>query len=330
MAPAPPPPPPPNLSLWSILSESKRIINAHSRHFLALSVVFLLPISFSLVISPLLPTPSPTSQIHILLRQSQSQSQTLTLTPLPQSPFNLPLSPLLLLLLLILFSLSATATITHSVFHGFFGRPVKLLSTVTSLFSSSFTPLLATSIISHSILLSLPILILLLNYLTSPFSSSSHITLTASAFLTLALLSFTIYLRISWILAPVIAVVESSWGLEPLRRSAALMKGMKGVGAASFLFFSVAQGIVLWTGSLLTVDSGAWRDWAFVLQIVLASTVLMLLMLYSTAANTVLYMYCKAVHGELASEIAEEFAWQYVCLPFDDGKVPHVVSVLHV
>lgn len=88
---------------------------------------------------------------------------------------------------------------------------------------------------------------------------------------------------------------------------------------------------MLWSGSLLalTSNSGSWRDWAFVLQIVLTSTVLTLLMLYHAAANTVLYMYCKAVHGELASEIADEFAWLYVSLPFDDGKVPHVVSVVH-
>lgn len=91
---------------------------------------------------------------------------------------------------------------------------------------------------------------------------------------------------------------------------------------------------MLWSGSLLaevaSSDRGSWRDWAFVVQIVLTSTVLTILMLYNVAANTVLYMYCKAVHGELASEIAEEFAWQYVSLPFDDSKVPHVVSVVHV
>lgn len=77
-------------------------------------------------------------------------------------------------------------------------------------------------------------------------------------------------------------------------------------------------------------DSGAWKDWAFVVQIVLTSAVLTILMLYKAAANTVLYMYCKAVHGELALEIAEEFAWQYVSLPFDESKVPHVVSVVSV
>ncbi|CDP20509.1 unnamed protein product [Coffea canephora] len=35
-------------------------------------------------------------------------------------------------------------------------------------------------------------------------------------------------------------------------------------------------------------------------------------------------------HGELAFEIAEEFACQYVSLPFDCQKVPHIVSVVEV
>lgn len=110
------------------------------------------------------------------------------------------------------------------------------------------------------------------------------------------------------------------------------MNGMKYTGASCFFFFASLEGIMLWSGFLLArvvSDSGSWRDWAFMVQIVLTSAVMTVLMLYNAAANTVLYMYCKAVHGELAEEIVEEFAWQYVSLPFDDGKVPHVVSVAH-
>ncbi|KAB2605481.1 hypothetical protein D8674_005198 [Pyrus ussuriensis x Pyrus communis] len=65
------------------------------------------------------------------------------------------------------------------------------------------------------------------------------------------------------------------------------------------------------------------------MQIVVTATSLVLLMLYNAAANTVLYMYCRAVNGELAMEIAEEFARVYVSLPFDNEKVPHVISVAH-
>lgn len=118
------------------------------------------------------------------------------------------------------------------------------------------------------------------------------------------------------------------------------MKGMKGVGFSSLLFFGFMEGALVWSSYVLAFTNGddgngtpssfLFNDWAFVVHIVLASTLLMLLLLYHTAVNTVLYMYCKAVHGELALEIVEEFAREYVSLPFDEGKVPHVVSVVHV
>ncbi|KAG4401242.1 hypothetical protein AAZX31_07G211100 [Glycine max] len=313
-----------NLNLWGILLESKRIINAHSRHFLALSVIFLLPLSFSLIVSPFLfPLLSPhhSSHIHILLRQTQPQPLTLTLTetppPLLPFPFSFPL--LFFLLFVVFFSLFALASITHSVFHGFFGRPVKLLPALLSILTS-FLPLLATSVLTHLLLLSLSLPTIFL----FSTASSPPILLAISAVL---VLFAVVYLRVSWTLAPVVAVVESTWGLQSLCRSAALTKGMRPLAASCFLFFASMQALLLWTAS---VDGWAWKDWAFVVQIVLTSTLLMLLMLYNAAADTVLYMYCKAVHGELALEIAEEFAWQYVCLPFDDGKVPHVVSVVRV
>eukprot|EP00256_Glycine_max_P036742 XP_006583959.2 uncharacterized protein LOC100804751 [Glycine max] len=166
-----------NLNLWGILLESKRIINAHSRHFLALSVIFLLPLSFSLIVSPFLfPLLSPhhSSHIHILLRQTQPQPLTLTLTetppPLLPFPFSFPL--LFFLLFVVFFSLFALASITHSVFHGFFGRPVKLLPALLSILTS-FLPLLATSVLTHLLLLSLSLpTIFLFSTASSPRSSS--------------------------------------------------------------------------------------------------------------------------------------------------------------
>ncbi|KAG2409318.1 uncharacterized protein HKW66_Vig0041400 [Vigna angularis] len=306
-----------SLNLWGILSESKRIIDAHSRHFLALSVIFLLPLSFSIIVSPFLfPLLSPHQSQNTHL---QLHSQTLTLTP-----FSLPL--ILFLLSLPIFSLCALASITHSVFHGFFGRPVKLPSALLSI-PPSLPRLIATTFISHLILLSLS---LPLPFLLRRLSFASPLLLTASTLFLLALLLALLYLRVSWSLAPVIVVAESTWGLQPLRRSASLVSGMTPVASSSFLFFASLQALLLWTAFLIRSDGWAWKDWAFITQIVLTSTLLMILMLYRAAADTVLYMYCKAVHGELAVDIAQEFAWQYVCLPFDDGKVPHVVSVVHV
>lgn len=65
-----------------------------------------------------------------------------------------------------------------------------------------------------------------------------------------------------------------------------------------------------------------------VARTVLGLAVLTLLFLYWMVSTAVMYLYCKAVHGELAEEIVEEFAWEYVFLPFDEAKVPHVVSVV--
>ncbi|KAK7400874.1 hypothetical protein VNO78_12182 [Psophocarpus tetragonolobus] len=290
-----------SLNLWGILSESKRIINAHSRHFLALSVVFLLPLSFSLTVSPFLFSPSHShSHIHILIRSS-NLPRTLTLT-----------------LTLLLLSLCAVSSITHSVFLGFFGRPVKLLHTLFSILPS-FLPLLTTFTLSHLLFFSLSLpLPLLLSFLplTSPIFISAS----------LLLLPTLIFLRVSLSLAPVISVVESSCGLRPLRRSFSLTAPMLPVALSSFLFFTSLQSLLLATTLLPLSPHPALLS----LRFVLASSLLTILLLYHAAADTVLFMYCKAVHGELALDIAHEFAWQYFSLPFDDGKVPHVVSVVRV
>ncbi|WRX14850.1 hypothetical protein QQP08_007337 [Theobroma cacao] len=239
------PSPPVHIDLWTILSESKRIINAHSRHFLALSVLFLLPLSFSISAYPaiiqLVSRPSPlTVETHLSF-----------FNPIQQQPPNFPVKTLIFFFLYtlftVIFSLFATGSITYSVFHGFYGRPVKLVSAI-------------------------------------------------------------------------------NWGLEPLKRSKNLVKGMKGVAFSMILFFGFVSGIFSWGSAVRWGDADAdnWRSWAFVLDIVVTSTALMMLMLYNLAASTVFYMYSKAIHGELAGEIAEEFAREYVSLPFDDGKIPHV------
>lgn len=147
-----------------------------------------------------------------------------------------------------------------------------------------------------------------------------------------------IYLQVNWTLVCVVVVVEKSWGFESLKRAAGLIKGMRRVALSSLLVFGFFVMLLVWSSSIsgLKIDVGGggadvgwWKSWGFVVQIVVTSTLIVLLMLYNFAVNVVLYMYCKAIHGELAMEIAEEFAREYVSLPFDDGKVPHVVSVVY-
>ncbi|KAM3235449.1 hypothetical protein P3L10_015485 [Capsicum annuum] len=260
---------PHTLNLWGVLSQSKRIINAHSRHFLALSVFFLLPLSFSLIIYP-------TFQFTLFNWNSNlSFSFFTSLGPFdPIQNLTRPDPEYLLVffvyaLFAVLLSLFAFATITYSTLHGFYGRPVKLVSSMKS---------------------------------------------------------------VNWSLAYVIVIVEYKWGYESLRRSAYLVKGMRWVALSVLLFFGVLIGLLVGGCSSFLVTVGAasdgWTSFGVILQMVVSSGFATLLMLQSIAASVVLYMYCKALHGELALEIAEEFAREYVYLPFDNEKVPHVVCVV--
>ncbi|KAG2302022.1 hypothetical protein Bca4012_060349 [Brassica carinata] len=328
------PPSPPTVNLWVVLSESKRIINAHSRHFLALSVLFLLPLCFSVTVYP--------SVSRLILDQSSSSHNTVSLlrgplhddlSPPPGSDVDLHTVLLLLIayiLVVTVFNLLAIGSIAYSVYQGFYGRPVKLVSAVRSSFAS-FLPLLATLITSNFIVSAI---FLILGFLAFLITRVIELELDyASPVVILISLAIVVKLYVKWILAWAIVVVESSWGLTPLKRSRSLVKGMESVSLSMILVFAVTQSVFVWVSTVAAsaqMDDGKlWTKALFVAQIVVTSAVLTVLMLYNVAATTVMYMYCKAVRGELAWEIAEEFAREYVSLPFDDGKVPHLVSVAY-
>uniref|UniRef100_M4ECP7 Uncharacterized protein n=1 Tax=Brassica campestris TaxID=3711 RepID=M4ECP7_BRACM len=306
---ATPSPLPPTVNLWVVLTESKRIINAHSRHLLALSLLFLLPISFSITVYP--------SISRLIVNQSSPYHTNFSLLTSHND-----IDPNTVLLLLIayivfvtVFNLLSIGSITYSVFQGFYGRPVKLISAVKSSFTS-FLPLLATLVASNSIVFAILLILAL-----AAFSLTRVIELIVPA------------LCEYWILAWGVVVVESSYGLTPLKRSGSLVKGMESVSLSMIVVFSIAQSSLVWISNVTASDIGnggkLWTNAVFVVQIVITSALLTVLMLYNLAGSTVMYMYCKTVQGELAREIAEEFAREYVSFPFDDAKVPHVVSVAY-
>ncbi|XP_057810781.1 uncharacterized protein LOC131025168 [Salvia miltiorrhiza] len=323
-----------SLNLCGVLSETKRIINAHSRHFLALSVLFLLPLSFSLVVYPSLShSPSPLSHYHRSLFFFSSPD----LPPIARSHFILATAYALFVAFL---SLCATASITHSTFHGFYGRPVKFVSSIKYVLIS-FLPLIGTLIISKFIMGLIAFgfggfTMMVYNALALIGVEIDYTNLYFLGFvalITALLLGVLIYLQVEWCLSFVIVVVESKWGFAALRRSASLVRGMRGVALCLILLFESLLGLLGLLCSTVVPSAGGlssrdWISWAFVFQAVVYTGFMTILMLYSVAATAVLYMYCKALQGELAFEIAEEFAQEYIRLPFDDGKLSHVVYVV--
>ncbi|KAK3136422.1 hypothetical protein QOZ80_5BG0434040 [Eleusine coracana subsp. coracana] len=293
---------------------TRRLVAAHSRHFLALSSLLLLPLALLLLAlpSPLLPSPNSSSS-----PAAPSVSLWSPLSVNPQlSPLPVPL-PLLALAALLLY-LAAFAAAAASAHAGFFGRPVRLAASLRSVPASLLR--LALTFLPAAPLLLVPLL---------PLPSSPHLGAG------LAALGFVL-LSPFWSLAGAAAVVESTAGLNPLRRSCRLLSGARLAALFAFLVFAAGVGVTLWgfggVATAGTYDAAAgWAGTApVVVKAVVGTALLALLMLYGMVANVVLYMHCRALHGELTGEIYNEFADMYVFLPFDDGKNRHVVSVVTV
>ncbi|KAG8366399.1 hypothetical protein BUALT_Bualt17G0075600 [Buddleja alternifolia] len=319
-------------TLRQVLSDTTRIIKAHSRHFLALSMVFLFPISFSTFIYTSLLHPT---SIHSYYRRSLY----IFSTPNPNPNH----SPLLLQIIYSLFVsilyICATASISYSTFHGFYGRPVKFISSLKSILFSFF-PLLATVIVMQIIFVLIIfafIILMLLTYnglllIGIEFDYDTVYFLVFVILIVALLVGVLIYLESEWYVSNVVVVLESQWGFSPLRRSSYLVKGMKRVVFCMILLFGVFGAYF----SFLCLSSGpkagileGWFNWKVVLKMVLYTCFLTILSLYSVSANTVLFIHCKALHGEFAFEIDhEEFAQEYVSLPREDGNVPYVVNVV--
>ncbi|KAJ9563801.1 hypothetical protein OSB04_008961 [Centaurea solstitialis] len=298
---------------------------------------------------PPLPPPSLLLRRHppLLLRRPD------LISTAGHSPETLAL-PIAYALLTYLLYVCALAAITHSTHHGFYGRPVKFLPAIRSVVSSLF-PVVSAAIaarflvflISLSFVMFAIVIVKLIENLGFVIDFSNSINSSNSTyfywfcgFLGVLLGSIVVYFQVIWGLASVVAVTESKWGFEPLWRSAYLINGMRSVSLSLLLVFGVMIGMWGWIAAkngLLDffgdIIDDEWRSLDFVLQTILACCIvswLTVLLLHYTVANAVLYMYCKALHGELAIEIAEEFAREYVSLPFDDSKVPHVVTVVSV
>ncbi|KAJ0038287.1 hypothetical protein Pint_23571 [Pistacia integerrima] len=301
----------PPVSLHTILSESNRIIKEHSLHFKVLGVLFLVPISYSISLYPIL-------KPQLLLLDQKSLILALSYTAF-----------------VFVLSLCATSSITYSVFKGFYGRPVKFVSAIKSIFNS-FLPLFVTTSLCHIILSGVLVIFAVFLFSVVKFAEvvgfdqyeySSPYFICFGLVILIVYLFVLVYLGVKWSLVPVIVVVESSWGVKALKRSASLINEYKSTGLSLYLYFLMMTAQLVWISSLgsTTLFGMDFDDkWDLALVFLSLTTTHLLIIwvfLACVAANTVLYIHCKAVvNGEIISE--DFFAKEYVSLPFDDGKVP--------
>ncbi|KAL5055207.1 hypothetical protein RYX36_035889 [Vicia faba] len=265
--------------MWDVLSEAKRTIDAQPRHYLILSLIFILPSSLV------------TFLFNFLVKHFQQQPQQDTIYP----TLIFTLVSILFLLISSIFTFCSFISITYSVYHSFFNQHIKLKEAIKFI-STSFFPLLATDIIIFTIFfigsfllgLVIGVVLFLITYIGGvDLQANSYLVI---VLLMLVFLPLGMYLMINFTLVKVIVVVESVWGFEPLRRSWKLVRGMKRlILSISFLFGSL-QLVLVW------ITSYSW-----VLNLVI-SPIFAMLSLYSYAVLTVLYIYCKEKHEKLANE----------------------------
>ncbi|KAL5722982.1 hypothetical protein ACHQM5_006435 [Ranunculus cassubicifolius] len=296
------------IEFFEITSEANKVCKSNSRHFLALSALFTYPFVLFLLVFPVLQHLQIIPQFHSN-QESISWKHVMFFVLYAFTLLNL--------------YICATATITYSSYHVIFGRPVKFMYAIKSM-SRSFIRLLATFFCALSIIFACLVGVGLIvfglvrgsEYLGFQIEYSSKYF---SIVLKVMLGSGLLYLCMNGVLAPVIVVVETSWGLEPLRRSAYLVKGGRGVVVCLIICF----GLIMWSPVSVTWDPPSSRG--TVMLAILESACLMVYLLYSFTTNTVLYMKCKALHGEPAGKIEEEFGQEYVSLPFHE-EVPYFAS----
>ncbi|KAG5603501.1 hypothetical protein H5410_024993 [Solanum commersonii] len=191
---------------------------------------------------------------------------------------------------------------------------MNLISSIESI-RNSFSPLLSTFIVSHTIFISVSIifalaLVVLLQIikklgLIELQNDSNHFWF----LFILVIVPVLLWLQVNWSLAYAIAAAESRWGFETLRRSAYLVKGMRW---GSFLDTFVLRASV---GSNGDWDDH-WQSFSVTSQVMQCTVLGTVAMNQFLVLNVVLYMYCKDLEGE-------KLSFEDVSVPLDEEEKNH-------
>ncbi|KAL8533733.1 hypothetical protein ACS0TY_009940 [Phlomoides rotata] len=306
-------------SLMNVLSETSGVITAHSRHFLTLSILFIFPNTIAAIIYFFLSQPPSLHHLRFFSGDSPPYSGTAAQSQLPFQ--------IILFLSTFLFNFCTVPAITYSTFNGFYGKPVELIASIKSILVS-FLPLLATSLVVQTIygLITFGFVVLMLVSYNGLALLGFEMDYDEPYFLVFVLviaslmIGLLIFLQVEWYLVKAVAVLESKWGFAPLKRSSYLVKGMRGVIFLVIMLFGVLSALSVWFLSVVATSAHRINGGSIaglVLQVVVYFGVSVVLSLYGLAANTVIFVHCKALHEESEFQIDDQLGTVYVQLPSD-------------
>ncbi|KAJ9541281.1 hypothetical protein OSB04_027787 [Centaurea solstitialis] len=225
-----------------------------------------------------------------------------------------PILHLLYLLTFYILSLSAIATITYSTYTAFQGKPIKLSASVKTL-AASFFPILSTAIVIHLLQLCISLAFLVL--------VGSIVAVPRNLGLGFVIIDYKNSIELtSWF-----HVVVSRRDREGAARDSGLFPGelvpglsdrcgrvemgvcrveaklgMRSVSLSLLLNFGGYGFLMVFVYTKCESADGTYDlfNWWTLVMTTTYTYCLMTFMLLITVGNTVLYMYCKALHGELA------------------------------
>ncbi|XP_012837661.1 PREDICTED: uncharacterized protein LOC105958200 [Erythranthe guttata] len=200
----------------SILHKFIKAQSGQPRHFSALSLLFLLPISISSGVYPFLLPPPSYNNINNNSKSVPSQF----------------IIQLIYLLFAVIFGLCGGASITHTAIHGFYGEPVEITSALKSI-PVSFLPLFVTKLVYLIILW----LIFICYGILIAFAYGGLLLFRVQ--LDYGGPNFVALVVVMTCLSTAVVVVESRWGYAPLKRSWYLVRGMGWVVFGTIMLLAV-------------------------------------------------------------------------------------------
>ncbi|PQQ19526.1 uncharacterized protein Pyn_07342 [Prunus yedoensis var. nudiflora] len=284
------------VKLFTVLKRSANIMRSPTSHFLHLSALLLpLGVFLSTVIYPFL-LDSVTDPFSPGDQAPTSAPQPSQLT-IASTLINI-FTPIAFTVFALISSVCAVGSITHTIFHGFHGRPVKLRSAIEA---AGCEMVWDTAVYGGRVVE--------LQSGRRMEDWSPELTVAFYGVAATVVLPVALYVQVMLSMAPVVVVAEACWGLTALSRSWRLVEGTKLRGVVLSLmlicgFYSGVLGILGWRleRAWVAVTSG-WQNGALCLLhgIAVISILQMMVIFFYTVAITVLY--CEAKEDDGGEEV---------------------------
>lgn len=313
-----------NLGVIGICKEAYHILTLHLRLFLSLALTLVLPLGAIIFCHGLISDPLAhkidRNEHELEREQPGSQAFATTQSHLDSEFLFLAVVTILYLIFVLAFSLLSTASIVYTVASIYTSKGLsykKVLSVVPKVWKRLFMTFLWAHILIFFYNIAFVFIIIILVVIQYGTGIPMGYLLYPLAFIFYILL---VYIYLVYHLASVVSVLEESYGISAMKKSADLIKGKRWVGCIIILIYTVNSSVVLAMYNVFVRSPE--RLESLTGRVVLGLTLLGLwtvVTLLGILVQTIVYFVCKSVHNEridrgLLSEHLDGYLGEYMPL----------------